>query len=202
MPCNSKSLKSKFDKSKFADDLKQLASNKLITEDEKNTLHLYLTIHKVDTTIVSKTYGDLLASAKVEDSLRKQAAALQSELNKSLEIKVLRKYFQNFVDEGVIKRYLLIDISIKNTTPTKIAGTVAHIDFKNTAGITFWSAQWNINESVGANSTITKSLSTGEYNNTCDGQTQLGLADIKKISSDYRITKLIYDDGTSKSIKY
>lgn len=198
--CKSKSLNSLYDRKTEKKDIETLVSNKAITSQEQGTLQLYLLSHLKDTSLSGKTYAALLQSAKLEDSLAQQKQKLQEELNQAVEVKVLRKYGHTYYEEGAEHRALELECSFRNLTDRRIAGFTFELSFLNSASITFYKAGWTMTESIGAHTKIVSGLSTGEYDESKQGLVQLNIADLNKIQYKARILKLLYDDGTSKSV--
>lgn len=198
--CHSVSIDSKFRQQGYPDDLKELLVKQKITMEDRNLLDLYLTAHRNDSTLLSKSYQSLLEIARIDNELRKKRQELQAELNRSIGIKVLGKFLHVENTEEGVKRTVVIDITAKNNTDNKIVGFVAHINFRAANGIVFYDGEWPITFTISAHGSAKVRLSAGEYDNSNEPQMQLAMADLKKITIDYEISRLMYDDGTSKSV--
>lgn len=203
--CNSKSLEDKFNKKTYKEDIATLTEKNLLTEEDKAILTSYITFNESDSLALSKPYAEILSTAKKEKEEREKIAQERAEkkkkLDESLTVKVTRKYTQDFLDEGYIKTCLVIDIIAQNNTDKQLSGFTVKINFKSADGATFYSPQWPVAKVVKANSKITIPLSTGEFQNTNVEQSKLKMADLSKIKIEYEILELMYDDGTSLSIK-
>jgi hypothetical protein len=164
----------------------------------------YIFNNLTDSTFHSKTYSEILSTAifkkEMADRLAKELLEKKNRINASLEVKVIRKYLQKFIDGGYFKDFLLIDIIAQNKTDKEIGGFRVVINFKNSDGITFYSADWILSEPIGANSKKTIPLSTGEFSNSNFDQSKLKMADLSKIEIEYDIRSLMYDDGTTLSL--
>lgn len=198
--CHSISLDSKFRQPGYPDDLKELLKKQKITLEERNLLDLYLTAHRNDSALLGRSYRSLLDTARSDDARRKKKLALQAELNQSIGIKVLAKLLDVENTEQGVKRTVVIVIAAKNNTAKQISGFQAHISFRGANGAVFYDGEWPITLTVSAHGVANARLSAGEYDNSNERQMQLAMADLKKITIDYEISRLMYDDGTSKSI--
>lgn len=202
--CNSKSLEDNFNKKTYKEDLATLLEKKLLNEEDNAILTSYITLNESDSLALSKSYAEILSTAKKEKEEREKIAKERAEkkkmLDESLSIRVTRKYTQNFLDEGYVKNFLLIDIVAENKTEKKLSGFRVVINFKSSDGVTFYSGDWNLAQSVNANSKKTLALNTGEFDNTNIEQSKLKVADLSKIQIEYEIKSLMYDDGTSLSL--
>ena len=203
--CNSKSLEDKFNKNTYKEDIAILSEKKLLNEEDSAILTSYITLNEADSIALSKSYAELLSIAKKEkelkDKIAKEIAEKKKILDKSVTVTVTRKYTENFLDEGYVKNFLLIDIVAQNNTDKQLSGFSVKINFKSADGITFYSAEWPVQRVIKAKSKIPITLSTGEYDNTDAEQAKLKVADLSKIKIEYEILELLYDDGTSLSIK-
>ena len=203
--CSSKSLEDKFNKKTFKQDVLALSEKKLLTEGDKELITTYVTSNEKDSLALSKSYSEILTTAKKEkeftDKLEKEKAEKKKKINDALNVSVTRKYTQNFFDQGYIKTFLLVDIIAKNNTDKKLSGFTVRINFKSADGNIFYSPEWPVAKVIKANSKITIPLSTGEFKNTNVDQARLKMADLSKIKIEYEVSQLMYDDGTSLSIK-
>lgn len=203
--CNSKSLEDKFNKKTYKEDIATLSEKKLLNEEDSAILTSYIALNETVSVALSKPYAELLSIAKKEkelkDKIAKEIAEKKKILNESLTVTVTRKYTQNFLDEGYVKNFLLVDIVAQNNTDKQLSGFSVNINFKSADGITFFSPVWPVQRVIKAKSKISLPLSTGEYDNTNAEQAKLKVADLSKIKIEYEILELLYDDGTSLSIK-
>ena len=203
--CNNKSLEDKFNKKIYKEDIATLLDKKLLNNEEKVLLSNYIAFNETDSVALSKSYAELLSTAKkekeIKDKIAKDKAEKKKKLNESLTVTLTRKYSQNFLDEGYVKDFLLVDIIAQNNTDKKISGFTVKINFKSADGITFYSPEWPVQRVIKAKSKISTPLSTGEFKNTNVEQAKLKMADLSKIKIEYEILELLYDDGTSLSIK-
>jgi hypothetical protein len=188
--CNSKSLKSKYGgEDHWKSDINILVDKEIITIDDKDRLTKFIDRTPNDS-LVNRTYEELLTKIETERTERKK------KLNESVTVSIVKKYSQyNWGDE-----YLLLDITIQNNTDRAIAGFTVNIDFINTENTTFYSAWWSVPLAVNAKSKVKNTLSTGKFDNNNTQQAQLKMADLSKVSIEYEIKQIIYDDGTSLSL--
>jgi hypothetical protein len=203
--CNSTSFEDKFNKNTYEEDIATLSEKKLLNEEDSEILTSYIALNEADSIALSKPYAELLSIAKKEkeltDKIAKEIAEEKKILNESLTVKVTRKYTQNLFDEGYLKNFLLVDIVAQNNTDKKLSGFSVKINFKSADGITFYAPEWPVQRVIKAKSKISLPLSTGEYDNTNPEQAKLKVADLSKIKIEYEILELLYDDGTSLSIR-
>lgn len=195
--CNGKSLEDQCNKKTYENDLATLVQEKLLSEEDNALLTSYIVSHESDSLALSKSYAEILSTAKKEYEER---AEKRKTLDESMTVKVTRKYTQNFYDEGYLKNFLLVDIIAQNNTNKQVSGFTVRINFKSADSLVFYTSDWPIAQVVKANSSTTIQLSTGEFLNTNVEQSKLKMADLSKIKIEYEILQLIYDDGTSLSL--
>ena len=206
--CNNVSMQDEFSFETYNEDIKKLNESKSLSDGDKTVMLSYIKLFdKADTTLYG-TYSDILSNAKAylanAERERQQMLAyleIQKKLNESILVKVKRKYTENLYDEGYLKNFLLIDVVVENTTEKKVSGFTVRISFKNADGNVFYSADWPVAKVIKAKSKLTMPLSTGEYKNTNIEQSKLKAADLSKISIDYEILEIMYDDGTTLNLQ-
>jgi hypothetical protein len=188
--CNSKSLESKYGgENQWESDINILVEKKIINDDEKNLLTGFI-IRTHNDSLVNKTYGELLTKIETEKAER------EKKLNESVTVAVVKKYSQYYSDG----EYYLMDITIQNNTNRDIAGFTVNIDFKNKESDIFYSAYWSVPVVIKAESKTKHTLSTGKFDNNNIAQSKLKMVDLSKVSIEYEIRQIIYDDGTSLSL--
>ena len=202
--CNSKSLEDKFNKKTFKEDIATLLEKKLLNEEDNAIITSYITLNESDSLAFSKTYAEILSTAKKEKEEREkifmEKAKKKKKLDESMNVTVTRKYTEDFLDEGYVKNFLLVDIIAQNNTDKQLSGFTVIINFISADGVTFYSGEWPVAQVVKAKSKKTISLNTGEFQNTNIEQSKLKMANLSKIKIEYEILQLIYDDGTSLSL--
>jgi hypothetical protein len=202
--CASKTLEDVFSKETYVEDIATLSEKKLLTAEDSSILTSYITANEYDSLVDAKAYGEILAAAKKEieekERIAKERADRKKILDESLTVQVSRKYTKDYMDEGYVKNFLLLDIDAQNNTDKQISGFTVIIHFKGADGETFYANEWPISQIIQAKSKKTVQLSTGEVDNTNPQQSKLNMADISKIKIEYEITQLLYDDGTSLSL--
>lgn len=191
-------LNSIFDTPNFKKDINSLVSNKLITPIDQKTLTEYIGLFPADSLpSIKMSYGDLLNTAKEYYKNQKMIEEKKVQLAEAMEVKVIKKYTDVFMDEGYLKTFLLISVKCKNNTDNKVSGFGVDVFFSNKNGELIYSASWPVDKSINPHSTITIPLSTGEYKNTNEDQSKLKMADLSKLTVVTNVTYLTYDDGTS-----
>jgi|LakMenEpi03Aug12_release.lakeMendotaPanAssembly.Ray.scaffolds.fasta_scaffold686979_1 hypothetical protein len=207
--CNSKSLEDKFNKTTYEEDIATLLENKLLNEEEDSLLRAYITLNESDSLASSissdASYGEILSTVKKEkeerEKIDKEIAEKKKKIGESVTISFSRKYTEEFIDEGSLKNFLIIDIFAQNNSDKTISGFTVLVTFRNSDGVAFYSGEWPIADVVKANSKKLIYLNGGEFKNTNEDQRILKMADQSKIKFEYEILELLYDDGTSLSVK-
>lgn len=191
-------LNSKFDSPNFTKEINSLVTNKLISTVDQKTLTDYIGLFPTDSLpVITMSYGELLKTANEYYNNLKLIEEKKVQLAKAMEVQVIKKYTDVFMDEGYLKTFLLISVKCKNNTDNKISGFGVDIFFSNKNGELIYSASWPVDKSINPLSTITIPLSTGEYKNTNEDQSKLKMADLSKLTVVTNVTYLTYDDGTS-----
>jgi hypothetical protein len=196
--CHSKSLEDKFNSKSYKEDIVALSEKKLLSDSDKVLLTSYIDFNKSDSSAISKSYSDLLSSAKIKEENRITLEKKKKKLNESVTVTVIKKYIYYYRND---KPELYIDIIAENNTDKQLSGFTVKINFKNADGLTFFTDKWPIDKTVNAKSKITDILSAGEYSNSNIDQAKLNKADLSKIKIEYEILALMYDDGTSLSLE-
>jgi hypothetical protein len=191
--CSNNQFDKKYDATLMKEDVAGLVDKELISGDEKSLLVNFINTWNADS-LAGKTYGELLAKAK---TLAEEKAERKRVLNESLTISVTKKYTPYHLG----KEYLILDITVKNNTENDIAGYVFTLNFKNAEGKIFGSFEWSITAGVKAKSKTKRSLNCGEHDGSNTAQQQLKAADLSKITVEYEISRIMYNDGTSLNLE-
>lgn len=207
--CNSKTLEDKFNKNTYNEDIAALLEKKLLNEEENALLISYINLNESDSMASSISpdisYAEILSTAKKEkeegEKIAKELAEKAKKIEESVTITFSRKYTEEFIDEGSLKNFLFIDIFAQNNSDKTISGFTVLVTFRNSDGVAFYSGEWPIAQVVKANSKKLVYLNGGEFKNTNEDQRILAMADQSKIKFEYEILELLYDDGTSISLK-
>jgi hypothetical protein len=197
--CHKKSLEDKFNSKTYKEDISTLSEKKLLSDSDKVLLTSYIDFNKSDSSAISKTYSELLSSAKIKEENRMALEKKKKKLNESVTVTVTDKYTRySNRDE---KTKLIINIIAQNNTDKQLGGFTVRITFKNADGVTFYTNFWQLDNIVKANSKIEQELSAGAYSNTQTDLVKLNMADMSKIKIEYEILAIMYDDGTSLSVE-
>jgi hypothetical protein len=176
------------------EDINVLYTKKLLSDSDKILL-LYYIAETSDSQSMAKSYGQILSDAKEKKKKEKS-------FKDQLTIKVIRKYIQQYTDaNGNWKNYLIIEAVAANNTARNIGGFDVTLNFINPENQIFFTDSWNLDKTVSAHSTKVLELSTGEYSNSNLDQARLEGTDLSKVKVDYQINSIIYDDGTTLSLK-
>ncbi len=193
--CKSKSLDDKYDYLKYNEDIISFSEKKLINEEDAELLKNYIKYKNKDSLALSKTYSDLIASAKKD---KEEKLSKKKKLNESLGIKLKRIYVKNKSD-GLhfgLGKELFAEIEVKNNSEKQINVFHVSISFNSSDGEVLDQNEWTINKIVKQNSKVTTNVLLGKYNNENINHVKLQMADVSEIKIKTEILQLLFSDGT------
>lgn len=177
-------------------DLSSLISQNLITTEDSATIVNWFEneeFYEED----SLTYGYIVDQVRAYKEKESKNQKIIEELNKIVAVSFVKKEAATYW--GV--RKVVFDVEVSNKSDRDINGYTVTVTFRNGAGEMIYEATWSLTQPVKANSTAKTKCNMSYENSDYEKLSIIEAADINQLKLDYKVSQIIYSDGTVEGIE-